>query len=64
MIDRCGLKGYSRGPAGVSAQHALVLVNLGGASGHDIWSVASHVKSIVYQEFGIDLEPEPRIVKY
>jgi UDP-N-acetylmuramate dehydrogenase len=64
MIEHCGLKGYSRGAAGVSEQHALVLVNLGGASGQEIWSVATHVRNIVEDTFGVRLEPEPRIVKF
>lgn len=64
MIEKCGLKGYRQGPAGVSARHALVLVNHGGARGSEIWSLAQHVAQVVFSEFGISLEPEPGIIQY
>jgi UDP-N-acetylmuramate dehydrogenase len=61
MIDSLGLKGLQRGAAAVSQQHALVLVNRGGASGMDIWGLALEVQQRVQDHFGIVLEPEPRI---
>lgn len=62
LIDQCGLKGYRDGDAGVSAQHALVLVNHGHATGADLWRVAQHVQAAVRDRFGITLEPEPLVV--
>ncbi len=62
LIDQCGLKGYRDGDAGVSSQHALVLVNHGNASGADIWRVAQHVQAMVRERFGIELQPEPVVV--
>ena len=62
LIETCGLKGWRDGDAGVSAQHALVLVNHARASGSDIWRVARHVIAMVEQRFGVTLDPEPRIV--
>jgi UDP-N-acetylmuramate dehydrogenase len=64
MIERCGLKGYRRGDAGVSARHALVLVNHGSASGAEILQVADTVRAAVTDTFGVLLEPEPRIVDF
>ncbi len=61
MIQDCGLKGLQRGAAAVSDQHALVLVNRGGATGHEIWQLAQQVRERVYGRFGVLLEPEPRI---
>lgn len=61
LIEACGLKGHKHAQAAVSAQHALVLVNLGGASGTDIWQLAQEVQQSVFQRFGVLLEPEPRI---
>ena len=62
LIEACGLKGWRTGDAGVSAQHALVLVNHGRASGAAVWDVARHVMHSVQARFGIALEPEPRII--
>lgn len=62
MIEAAGLKGYRDGAAGVSDQHALVLVNHGGASGGALLTVARHVVASVEKRFGIALDPEPRII--
>ncbi len=61
LIDAAGLKGLTLGPAEVSRQHALVLVNRGGASGQEIWALAQQVQDRIYENFGVHLEPEPRI---
>ena len=65
MIDHCGLKGYANAAktAGVHTQQALVLVNLGGATGRDIIDVAHHVQNTVANEFGIKIEPEAIIIE-
>jgi len=62
MIDQCGWKGYRNGDAGVSEQHALVLVNHGCARGMQILELSRRVSDSVYERFGIRLEREPRIV--
>lgn len=62
LIETCGLKGFRDGDAGVSDQHALVLVNYGGASGAQIWTLARHVQQCVLARFGVALEPEPLVV--
>jgi UDP-N-acetylmuramate dehydrogenase len=64
MIEACGLKGLSEGGAQVSERHALVLVNRGGASGHDISTLAVEIQKAVYDRFGVRLEPEPRLVDF
>ncbi len=61
LIERCGWKGRRVGDAGVSAHHALILVNYGGASGADIWALAQRIIADVGERFGVVLEPEPRI---
>ena len=45
-------------------QHALVLVNDGGASGHDVSTLAIEVQKAVFETFGVRLEPEPRLVEF
>lgn len=64
MIDNCGLKGYrnANGTAGVHEKQALVLVNLGGATGNDIMDVARHVQKCVADKFGINIETEAIII--
>jgi UDP-N-acetylmuramate dehydrogenase len=62
LIEACGLKGLREGDAGVSAQHALVLVNYGWASGAQLWALAQIVRERVRERFGILLEIEPVIV--
>ncbi|HSC48289.1 MAG TPA: UDP-N-acetylenolpyruvoylglucosamine reductase, partial [Gammaproteobacteria bacterium] len=62
LIEACGFKGVRQGDAGVSSQHALVLVNYGRATGADIWSLAQRVRDTVAGRFGIVLEPEPLIL--
>jgi len=63
LIERCGWKGRSMGRAAVSDQHALVLVNNGNATGHDLLALANAIRESVQKQFGIELHPEPRIVQ-
>ena len=62
MIEACGWKGFREGDAGVSAQHALVLVNHGQASGRQLLDLARRIADSVRERFGVELEPEPRII--
>jgi UDP-N-acetylmuramate dehydrogenase len=62
LIEACGLKGAVRGRAGVYPRQALVLVNLGGASGAEILALAREVQDAVRARFGVELEPEPCVV--
>jgi len=62
LIERCGWRGHREGDAGISAQHALVLVNHGRASGEQLLALARRVAASVEQRYGVRLEPEPRIV--
>ncbi|TKR32973.1 UDP-N-acetylmuramate dehydrogenase [Luteimonas gilva] len=62
LIDACGWKGHRDGDAGVSEKHALVLVNHGAATGMQLLDLARRIADSVRKKFGVDLEPEPRIV--
>lgn len=62
LIDACGWKGHRDGDAGVSAQHALVLVNHGHAGGMQLLDLARRIAASVRRRFGVALEPEPRII--
>ncbi|MFH7587863.1 UDP-N-acetylmuramate dehydrogenase [Oceanimonas smirnovii] len=62
LIDKAGLKGTAVGGAAVHEQQALVLVNRGGASSEDILRLAALVRDRVAQQFGVQLEPEVRMI--
>lgn len=62
MIEQCGWKGRSMGRAGVHDKQALVLVNLGGASGSEIVTLCQAIQHDVKQRFDIDIYPEVNIV--
>lgn len=62
LIEHAGWKGVREGDAGVSAQHALVLVNYGQASGAQMFELAQRIAESVLERFGVWLEPEARIV--
>ena len=59
LIDKAGWKGFRDGDAGVHKLQALVLVNYGGASGHDIANLAQRIQQDIAQRFKVDLEMEP-----
>ena len=62
LIDQCGFKGHRDGDAGVSSEHALVLVNHGHATGLQLLALARRIAAAVHARFGVMIEPEPRII--
>ena len=62
LIEQCGWKGRSLGCAGVHAKQALVLVNLGGATGQDVLRLCEAIVADVYGKFGIRISPEVNIL--
>lgn len=62
LIDQCGLKGKRFDTVGVYEKQALVIVNFGGATGHEIALLAEHIRNEVEQRFGVLLMPEVRYV--
>ena len=62
LIDQAGMKGYRNGNVGVHDRQALVLVNYGGATGHDVIALATEVQLRVKEKFGIAIEPEVNIL--
>lgn len=63
MIDRCGLKGLSVGGAAVSEKHAGFVINTGGATWFDVVALMAEIQRRVYERFGVELEPEVKIIK-
>ena len=58
LIEQVGLKGTREGDVGTHKHHALVLVNFGNASGHDINSFGQMIQQVVKKRFNIHLQPE------
>lgn len=61
LIDQVGLKGYQVGGAAISMKHAGFAVNVGGATAADVQKLLAQVSDIVFEKYGIRLEPEVRI---
>ena len=62
LIQDAGLKGFSVGGAEVSTLHSGFVINKGGAKASDILDVMEHVKTVIKKEYGVELEPEVRIL--
>ncbi len=62
LVDRAGCKGLRVGGIAVSEVHANFLVNLDGGSAEDALALVEQVRDRVFQEKGIELETEVRIV--
>jgi UDP-N-acetylmuramate dehydrogenase len=63
LIERSGLpRGVRRGPVGLSPNHALAIVNHGGATAAEIASFAREVRDRVRDRTGFILSPEPVFV--
>lgn len=58
LIDECGLKGYTSGDAQVSTLHAGFVINLGNATARDVLNVVEHVKQVVLEKTGKQIELE------
>jgi len=61
LIEKCGWKGKKVGNVSSYEKQALVLVNHGGATGMEVWSLAQEIVKSVEKEFEIRLVPEVNV---
>lgn len=62
LIMDAGLAGYSVGGACVSEKHCGFVINKSDATAEDILTLMEDVRRIVYDKFGVILEPEVKII--
>ena len=62
LVQDARLKGLTVGGAQVSTLHSGFVINIGGATAADIISLMHLVQARVKERFGVDLEPEVRII--
>jgi UDP-N-acetylmuramate dehydrogenase len=62
LIEAAGLKGYRIGGAEVSPKHANFIINTGDATATDIEELIEHVRQTVFEQHGVELQHEVRIV--
>jgi UDP-N-acetylmuramate dehydrogenase len=62
LIEQAGWKGYRKGDAGVHPRQALVLVNYGNASGHEIVDLSHEIRQSIETKFAVQLETEVNII--
>lgn len=65
LIEKSGFqKGFRNGRAGLSTNHTLAIVNLGGASAKDILALKEEIQAKVAESFDIQLKTEPVFVGF
>ena len=62
LIELADFKGKSEWSVGTYNNHALIIVNNGGASGKDIRAFAQSIQKKVLEMFEIELEPEVNVL--
>ena len=61
LIMDAGLRGYTVGGAQVSEKHCGFVINKGGATAADIRQLMQDVAEKVYEQYGVQLEPEVKM---
>lgn len=65
LIEKSGFyKGFQKGNVGLSSNHTLALVNLGGATAKELLNLKGEIQYKVNEVFGVSLVPEPVFVGF
>ncbi len=62
LIEQAGWKGRNEGRVGIHPKQALIVINLGGATGAEIVAFARRVQDGVKAKFGVELDTEVNII--
>lgn len=62
LVEQVGMKGFTIGGAKISDEHGNFIINFSNAKQADILSLVETIKEKVYNKFGIELEPEVKII--
>ena len=62
LMEEAGLKGYTVGGAQISEKHGGFVINKGNATCEDVLKLMYDVASEIYGRFGVELEPEIKII--
>lgn len=62
LIEDAGLRGYTKGQAKVSEKHCGFVINIGDATFEEMMEFLDEVKNKVYNNSGVKLEEEVRII--
>ena len=62
LIEDAGLKGYQVGGAMVSKKHSGFVINYDNATANDILTLIDNVREKVYEQFGVELETEVKVL--
>ena len=62
LVMDAGLRGYSVGDAQVSEKHCGFVINKGNAAAADVLTLIKDVQERVMEQFGVQLEPEVKMI--
>lgn len=62
LVMDSGLRGYQVGGARVSEKHCGFVINAGDATAKDVRTLMDNVRDIVYEKYGVALEPEVKFL--
>lgn len=62
IVMDSGLRGYQVGGARISEKHCGFVINAGDATAKDVRTLMDNVRNIVYEKYGVTLEPEVKFL--